>query len=134
MADATVKARGRVPEITLERGEEHAVDAATSPVLRAAFARLQRDDGLSVGIVTARGRFFSAGWDLKAEDAVALPGRGSARSEGEFAGLTGFWGLTKHVIAAVNGNALGGGFELVLAADMVVAAVMEKRAPVWSGE
>lgn len=115
--DVTVEARGRVLEITLERGKVNAMDAATSRALGDAFARLQKDDGLSVGIITARGRFFSAGWDLKAdEDPVADMGVGG------FAGLTEYWGLTKPVIAAVNGTALGGGFELVLSADMVVAS------------
>lgn len=113
----TTSRRGRVLEITLDRPKVNAIDAATSRALGEAFRALQDDTGLSVGIVTGTGRFFSAGWDIKAgEDPVADMGVGG------FAGLTEYWDLTKPVIAAVNGMALGGGFELALAADMIVAA------------
>ncbi|MEM7528511.1 MAG: enoyl-CoA hydratase-related protein [Pseudomonadota bacterium] len=116
-----VERRGRVLEITLDRPKANAIDAATSRLMGEAFQTLSEDDGLSVGIVTGGGeRFFSAGWDLKAaaagEDPYANHGIGG------FAGLTEYWDLKKPVIAAVNGMALGGGFELALAADMIVAA------------
>ena len=113
--------RGRVLEITLDRPKANAIDAATSRALGAAFQSLQADDGLSVAIVTGGGdRFFSAGWDLKAAAEGEAPD--ADQGVGGFAGLTEFWDLKKPVIAAVNGLALGGGFELALAADMIVAA------------
>ena len=113
--------RGRVLEITLDRPKANAIDAATSRLLGEAFRQLQEDDGLSVAIVSGAGeRFFSAGWDLKAAAEGEAPD--ADQGVGGFAGLTEYWTLDKPVIAAVNGLALGGGFELALAADMVIAA------------
>lgn len=112
---------GRILEIVLDRPKANAIDAATSKLLGAAFERLQTDDGLTVGIVTGAGdRVFSAGWDLKAAAEGEAPD--ADQGIGGFAGLTEYWDLRKPVIAAVNGMALGGGFELALAADMIVAA------------
>ncbi len=113
--------RGRVLEVTLDRPKVNAIDAATSIALGEAFRQLQADDDLSVGIITGAGeRFFSAGWDLKA--ASAGEPADADQGVGGFAGLTEYWDLNKPVVAAVNGLALGGGFELALAADLIVAA------------
>lgn len=121
MTDVKTERRGRVLEITLDRPKANAIDAATSRALGAAFGSLQDDASLSVGIITGAGpRFFSAGWDLKAAADGEAPD--ADQGVGGFAGLTEYWDLTKPVIAAVNGLALGGGFELALAADMIIAA------------
>lgn len=121
MSEVTTQRHGRVLLITLDRPKANAIAAATSMALGTAFQTLQDDDGLSVGIITGGGtRFFSAGWDLKA--AAEGEAADADQGVGGFAGLTEFWDLKKPVIAAVNGMALGGGFELALAADMIVAA------------
>jgi crotonobetainyl-CoA hydratase len=110
--------------ITLDRPKANAIDVATSLELYAAFKALNDDPGLRVGIVTGTGRFFSAGWDLgAANDGEAVD---ADHGPGGFAGLTEYFSLTKPVIAAVNGLAVGGGFELALAADLIVASETAK--------
>lgn len=116
-----VEARDGILEVTLNRPKANAIDAATSREMGEVFVRLRDDPALRVAIVTGAGeRFFSAGWDLKAA------AEGEAIEEdhgvGGFAGLTQRFDLEKPVIAAVNGLAVGGGFELALCADLIVAA------------
>ena len=116
-----IERRTEIWEITLDRPKANAIDAATSRALGEAFVSFQEDADARVAIITGGGeKFFSAGWDLKS---VAAGNEDDAdHGAGGFAGLTELWSLDKPVIAAVNGYAAGGGFELALSADMIIAA------------
>lgn len=120
----------RVLEVCLDRPPANAVNGAVSAALYEAFRTLQEDDELSVGLLTAAGeRIFCAGWDLK--EAAAAGGAAFTQGPtcpGGFAGITEYWGLLKPVVVAVNGAAVGGGFELVLACDVVIAS---EQAQFW---
>jgi crotonobetainyl-CoA hydratase len=112
---------GAVLEVMLDRPKANAIDAPTSRAMGEAFAMFRDDDELRVAIVTGAGeRFFSAGWDLKAAAAGETPDADFGL--GGFGGLQELPGLNKPVIAAVNGMAVGGGFELALSADLIIAA------------
>ncbi len=111
-----VEARGPVLLVTIDRPHvRNAVDNATAWAIAAAMDRLDNDPALVVGILTGTSGFFSAGADLKAAPASRpLPDRGH-------------FGLcarppTKPLIAAIEGFALGGGLEMALACDLIVAA------------
>lgn len=112
---------GAVLEVTLARGKANAIDAATSRLLGDTFATFRDDPELRVAIVaSANERFFSAGWDLKAAAEGEPPD--ADYGVGGFGGLQALPNLNKPVIAAVNGMCVGGGFEIALSTDLIVAA------------
>ncbi len=118
---------GGVLEIQLNRPKVNAIDFELSRRINEAVVTLRDDPELRVGLVTATGeKIFSAGWDLKALDSGEQQldnwWEADADLPGGFAGLTEMWHLNKPVIAAVNGHAIGGGFELVMSCDLVIAA------------
>ena len=119
-AEPTVRVvqEGKLLVITLCRpAMRNAIDRATSQALADAMDRLDSDDTVTVGILTGEGGHFCSGMDLKAfvkGERIELPGRG----------LGGIIETPpkKPVIAAVEGFALAGGFEIALACDLIVAA------------
>jgi crotonobetainyl-CoA hydratase len=110
----------RVMVLTMDRPKANAIDSVLSKALGEAFIRYRDDPSLRCAIVTAAGeKFFSAGWDLKA--AAENKEEAEDYGSGGFAGITELFDLDKPVIAAVNGMAVGGGFEIALCCDIIVA-------------
>jgi crotonobetainyl-CoA hydratase len=113
--------RGTVLEVTIDRPKANAIDAATSRMMGEVFADFRDDPGLRCAILTAAGdKFFCPGWDLKAAAAGEAPD--SDYGVGGFGGLQELPGLNKPVIAAVNGISFGGGLEIMISTDIIIAA------------
>ena len=116
-----VSRNGQILEIVLDRPKANTLDASLSREMGQLFAKFRDDPDLRVAILTGAGeKFFSAGWDLNAvaggEDYLEDFG------EGGFGGFPEMTDLLKPIVCAVNGLAVGAGFEMLTRADFVIAA------------
>ena len=123
MAEApfTLNHRGPILEITLSKGKANVISAADSRELNGMWEAFRDNPEQRFAVLTGKGeKFFCAGWDLKN---VAESGEASDSDYGSggFGGLNYPRNFNKPVICAVNGIACGGGFEVMLGCDIIVA-------------
>ena len=113
--------RGAILHVTMDRPKANAIDLATSRIMGEVFRDFRDNPELRVAVLTGAGdKFFCPGWDLKAaNDGDAVDGDYGV---GGFGGLQELPHMNKPVIAAVNGICCGGGLEIALSCDIILAA------------
>jgi len=117
-----VNKNGSILEVTIDRPKANAIDKKTSVIMGNVFQDFRDDPNMKVAIITGAGeKFFSAGWDLK-----AVSEEGETADDdygvGGFGGLQELPNMNKPIIAAVNGIACGGGLEIMISSDIIIAA------------
>ncbi len=115
----------RVGVVTLNRPDRlNAINRVMLRELATVCERIQSDDEIRAVVVTGAGGTFSSGFDLKEQ--AESPPKGVAQwrkaLRDDFGGIMRFWHMPKPTIAAVGGHVLAGGFEMMLACDLAVAA------------